>query len=352
MSRKRGRRGRPLVQPAQPEDVRLPDVPDWVYSPARDHSFSEDRCFLCGATLDETNRTNEHVFPRWLLEEFDLWDQRITLLNQTSIPYRQLVIPCCSSCNGQVLRPIEDQVLAGYRAGHEALAALDRTTLFLWLAKIFYGLLFREMFLPFDRADHSRGPIVPAELVARYTMHHLLLQAARGLVEWSDFPASIYAFRCQQSQDKRRNFDFGDNPPTMALGIRMGHTALFALLQDFGALQDSLTLVKFEVAAQLELHPWQFREVLANGIYAGWLFNRTPKMLVAGAEGGRLSVLLAPLGGFSGAPLFDEFDRVSFVPLLAHTMGLGIEDVASEKGIRTWLQDDAGNPLHIPIDPA
>jgi hypothetical protein len=325
-------------------------LPDWVYSPARDRSFSENHCFLCGDVLTTLNRTNEHVFPRWLLEEFDLWDQMLTLINQTPIPYRKLVIPCCKTCNGLVLKPIEDRVLAAYRGGHQALVALDRTTLFLWLGKIFYGLLFREMFLPADRTDLSRGPIASTDFVAGYATHHLLLQAARGFVDWTEFPASIFAFECQESKDRRRNFDFGDNAPTLSIGIRMGHTGFFARLQDFGALQNSFPR-KFDQAAHIALHPIQFHEVLAIGIYAGTLFNRTPKLLITEREG-KLEVMAMPLAGFAGGSLFDDWDLEHYAYLLAHIVHASVGEVYSSGSVRTWLSDEEGSPVFIAIDEA
>jgi len=35
----------------------------------------------------------EHVFAKWLQQDFNLWNQRMFLRNGTSIRYRQLTIP-------------------------------------------------------------------------------------------------------------------------------------------------------------------------------------------------------------------------------------------------------------------
>ena len=75
------------------------------YSPFENMIFSYDRCFLCGKKLKR--KTVEHVFPKWLMNDFDLWDQKITLLNQTKINYRQLIIPCCKECNNVYLSKVE-----------------------------------------------------------------------------------------------------------------------------------------------------------------------------------------------------------------------------------------------------
>jgi hypothetical protein len=54
---------------------------DAAYLADRDMALDHDHCFLCGVELIAGNRTEEHVFPRWMQREYDLWTQRLTLLN-------------------------------------------------------------------------------------------------------------------------------------------------------------------------------------------------------------------------------------------------------------------------------
>jgi hypothetical protein len=61
--------------------------------------FSRDTCFLCRCELTQLNRTDEHVIPRWVQGCFDLWNDILELVNGMTIPYRQLTIPCCFTCN-------------------------------------------------------------------------------------------------------------------------------------------------------------------------------------------------------------------------------------------------------------
>lgn len=66
-------------------------------------------CFLCGET--DKNLTKEHIFPKWLLKKYNLYDKKIKiLLNETTISYRNLTIPCCLDCNGKYLSIIEDKM--------------------------------------------------------------------------------------------------------------------------------------------------------------------------------------------------------------------------------------------------
>src|SRR6185437_5427329 len=121
------------------------------------------------------NRSDEHVIPRWVQDRFGLWNERLNLLNGSSIPYRQLTVPCCRTCNNVHLSQIENRVRSAVALGFEAARELDQKTWFLWLGKIFYGLLLREYFLKRDRKSPRTGRIVPRSLIEQYELHHTML---------------------------------------------------------------------------------------------------------------------------------------------------------------------------------
>jgi hypothetical protein len=74
--------------------------------------YSGKRCFYCGQVL-RGNKTREHVFPQWLKRRFGLANQHLTLLNGSLIPYRQLTVPCCSTCHNVHLSKLEKRHVAG-----------------------------------------------------------------------------------------------------------------------------------------------------------------------------------------------------------------------------------------------
>jgi hypothetical protein len=104
-----------------------------------------EHCFLCGAELDPTKETEEHVVPKWLQRKFNLWNERLLLSNRTLIPYRQLKVPWCESCNGRGLSAVENKVRSAVESGYSELSRLDELSIFQWVAKIFYGLLFKDL---------------------------------------------------------------------------------------------------------------------------------------------------------------------------------------------------------------
>ncbi|MFA5667537.1 MAG: hypothetical protein WC944_11170, partial [Candidatus Cloacimonadaceae bacterium] len=90
----------------------------------------------------DLNSSDEHVYPRWLQKEFNLWDQHLTLLNGTDIVYRNLKIPCCLKCNNDYLnKRIEKRIEEAVKGGYEKFKELDESIIFKWLNKIAYGTL-------------------------------------------------------------------------------------------------------------------------------------------------------------------------------------------------------------------
>lgn len=141
---------------------------DDCFEAVLNRKFGFSTCFLCGCRLGSKNRSDEHVIPKWVQKKFKLKNQHLHLLNRTTIPYRQLTIPCCRTCNNKLLQPIEKKMSVAVNDGAKAVRAINRQDLFIWLGKIFYGLLYRELFLPWDRTGKKRGKITSKALLEQY----------------------------------------------------------------------------------------------------------------------------------------------------------------------------------------
>jgi hypothetical protein len=128
----------------------------------RKRRFGRSTCFLCSRPLRTKNRTDEHIFPKWLQNKFDLWNCNLSLINRTDIRYRQLRVPCCKDCNRVHLSKIEDKMKRAASMGPAAVTALDPIIPYLWMGKIYFGLLYLESLLPSDRRIKSK-PILPRE---------------------------------------------------------------------------------------------------------------------------------------------------------------------------------------------
>lgn len=315
---------------------------------AADHGH----CFLCGVELTDDPeareephyRTREHVFPQWLLRDHDMYRQAMTLPNRTLLTYDKLVIPCCRECNGKYLKPLEDRVGDAFRAGRKALQALDRTDLYLWLAKLYYGLRFRELSLPIDRRNVNVGNLVDQEELRNLSFLHLILQAARGKTDWSaaaqgaghDLPGSLVVLSAQTSDDTRLNFGYVDSRSIPYIAVRIGPTIVQAVLEDWGEWegawgtinQPDNTFPQLFAAKNLDLTPAQFVEfaVLSDHLAQAWDRNRS-YMWVGGSsldEERQLIAASASARRNEGGKFGPEW----FINLAAHLAAMTGEDPA------------------------
>jgi hypothetical protein len=309
--------------------------------------FGRYICFLCGRRLSLKNRSDEHVIPKWLQSRFSLWNQKLTLLNGTHIPYKSLTIPCCVECNTGHLHSIEDQVSIATLNGHKAVAALDPLTLFMWLGKIFYGLLYKESFLIRDRRSGRTTPIVTRKDLKAFALHHLFLQAARMPFKFEPaIPASIFVFRVISPHDIRFRWDFRDSLTLMTLSCRIGEIGILAALQDGGAQRDSKD-VFWRRYQKHKLHPLHFTELTAAFFYSSSLVNRVPKFMIVESPGPSVHVVQNPLRGFSLKPIFDDWNQEAFAGLLSQMIGLPFDQVlVPPTGVASWLHDAKGR-IHL-----
>ena len=339
-----------ILRPTTPEQLEVEGVVA-PYHPGRDMALDHDHCFLCNAQLTAENRTSEHVFPRWLQRDYDLWDQPLSLLNRTDISYRQLTIPCCKECNGVWLKQIEDQVAKAVRSGPDAVAGLDRTTLCLWMSKIYYGLHFKELALPSDQRHRDGDRIVEPEYLARHSELHHMLQAARGQIRFARAPGSLRIFKAQVPETQRQRFDYRDLHSGPFLAMRMGPTIVLASLLDWGAM-DHTRDPYLQAAEELELHPLQFHEVTAHGAYLALRFKRRFKYLTIGSTGATVPAVIgetrteiatkSPYRAFAGREL---------AAIMAEFTGVPVDDLYEPAKDAVWsnLITADGRPLALDL---
>lgn len=319
------------------------------YLPEKDQSFRDDMCFLCGEDVSFKN-TLEHVFPKWLQKEFDLWNKQIILLNGTTIPYKSLTIPCCEKCNNEHLSKIEKEIFTAYKLGYKTFKNINRHFLFLWISKIYYGILFKELLLPLNRANKLEGTIVIKEDLEKYSMAHLLLQGARVSMEFQERnPWSIFIFNSQVSENKHLNFDYRDAQSALTFGIRIGEISIIAVLQDNSAQAEIFdeTIRKIQ---KLKLHPIQFQELFAKISYKQLTLNRTPKYLITQTID---KVMINPihLQGISLKDIYDKWDEEVYSHVLSYHTNVAREKLfVPPNQVMTYLYNDDGSLKYITDD--
>lgn len=324
-----------------------------AYWPDRDHALDHDHCFLCGSLLTDETRSEEHVFPQWLLRDFDLWQKTITLLNGTSIVYAALKIPACKECNNFWLSQVENNVAAAFRSGPEVVASLDQTLLACWLAKIYYGIHFKEIGLAVDRRDPEGPRILSAGELTRLRDLHHIMQAIRGRVQFARPLGSVFVFRAQAPAEPSQRFDYRDARNISFLAIRVGTTAVVASLLDWGATSNGMTMRVVEAARQLDLHPLQFAEVMGVIAYAAAQFiGEFVFHVYTGPKSDVLEPALIRDAGAEYDPVFAPISMRDAAEVQAAFMGFPVENIYDEEQGTLWstVAQSDGTPIPMSLD--
>ena len=305
--------------------------------------FSYDFCFLCGEKLKDS-KSKEDIFPRWLLKRYDLWNDKLTLLNQTTISYNKLKIPCCSECNNDYLSQMEQKIRNAVNGGYDIFQKLDELVIYQWLSKIFYGILFKELSLKLDITDPHSEKIFTPELLDDYMHLHMFLQSVRLNFRFGGFtPWSIFILKSHSYGDKR-DFDYHNNIFSLTSSIRMGDICIFSCLEDRGAHKEIFSDY-FNSYKSNPIHPLQFDELSAKITYKNLLLNRTPQFLTVQPKNENDYVVISPpLQGYSTAPIYDDWNIEEYCKYLHFNLkkwGYEKEDLLNESGeFLTFLENE------------
>ena len=317
-------------------------------------NISSGRCFLCGDT--PSTGQGEHIFPKWLQKHLNIWDDQLTLLNGTRIPYSQLTIPCCEHCNNGVLSKIENNVKQILTRSSNP---TEDETLFLgrWMAKILVGILFKESSLLLDRSNPNLGTIFPPSMVDDFYHTHLILNTARvptsfDCLHWN-YPFSLYHYRVDEGLEKNE-FDLSTNVFGNSISIRVGTHAL-VFISDGGMQMEHGMGGPFNLAGK-QLHPLQFKEISARVHYKSTLRDATHRYIISENE---RNIQMSQTGVQSYSPpdfesneidLFREWNEKDFADAVTQYLGSYGKNMYDPEtnSCRTYLVDENGKFANQP----
>jgi hypothetical protein len=293
------------------------------------------------------------VFPLWLQRMFNLGDQKLTLLNGTTIKYRNLKVPCCAGCNSVHLSQLENEVKRLLFDAPLSEARQNLENIFLWASKILIAIVYAERLLPLRRRYPKGKRILSPEYWNRFQMAHFFVQKLTIPMRFTysgkeRIPGSVFLFNLKCPKDQRQHFDFRDDVRSLSIFIRLGNRGVIAVV-DGGAVDMVIgSLVRRD--GRRKLHPLQFSELGAKVFYKSTLFQRVPKYVMVGTNK-YLEVVQMPLSGLSGLPIFADWDHSTYARFLAAFTNLPIEMIApgDRSQVMPWMKDDDGKFLEIPL---
>lgn len=154
-----------------------------------DFEITKDTCFICGRQAN----TKEHLFPKWLQHEFNLWDQQLIIPNKTSIAYRQLTVPCCSKCNNEVFSSLECKISSKTETDAD---------IWRWANKVHFALTLKHKFLDWDRKNpgYKIGDVISPSDHLEQSRH--FLHCVSGDFKTSPDPfGSVFKFNFTTKQE-------------------------------------------------------------------------------------------------------------------------------------------------------
>ncbi len=306
----------------------------------------DDMCFLCGTKSNSI--TEEHVFPKWLQSRYDLWNSKIDLLNKTSITYKHLKIPCCAACNNGALSKLETAISQAVTDGYHTSEALDPYLWYLWAAKLYFGILRKELNLQQERSDPSVGNIMHEEGLKSFRSLHLFLQGIRGRHMFvDDLPYSVLVCNLHD-MGAGRSFSFRDSLACMTLSIRMGSVGVIVSFEDHGLTSSSYGRYIQEVN-HCKLHPLQFDELYARITYQVSLIESSMQYLTEFDVNASRDARTRVVGGLYLRERSNkdvaEFLRAQLTQWVGPPSDGEVQWYVPPDKVSTWMTDGDGAPL-------
>ena len=186
---------------------------------------------------------------------------------------------------GKIPEPLEEKIAAAHQQGIAGFQALPERDIFLWLAKIFYGILVRELANeknPLIMPEHAVGE--NPKMFTKFQSFFKLLQALRVPIVFDDFtPFSLFVLEVADTEDDTIPFAYRDELTTMMFSLKMGRVVIICHLLDNGILKQALQRVWTDIKDK-PLHPLQTAEFTARVYYAAYLLNIIPEYFERLAE--------------------------------------------------------------------
>lgn len=313
-----------------------------LFYPFKNLDFTHDTCFISGEKLSVASLLP--VFPDWFMQLYHLQEKPFKLLDESLVTYADLKLPVDETIISNSINPFEENISKAFLNNYQGINQLSKTDLFLWIAKLVYGILHNEIRAGI-RQQKALGEdfIFSQSLIHKFTNLHVMLQSLiRPVVFESAMPFSLFVFKVENEAGA---FRYRDEINTLTFSLRAGDYGIIACLQDNGANAKYHDELLNKVISR-PLHPVQFEELSARFFYSTYLFNRLPEYTVLTTEEA-VYIEAMPLRGISNKPLFDTWDNKTYGKVLENFWKpwgyLLLEIIKDPENPMTFLTDEDGD---------
>jgi hypothetical protein len=231
-----------------------------------------DNCFICGKSSKETDFNDEHIIPNWVLREFNLHSQFITLPNGAKIKYGEYTIPCCVKCNSNLSENFEVPISKLLKKNYdEIISDIQKSPkliglLFKWLNLIFLKTHLKDNTYRYELNRSIESGSIGDEHYWS-DMHHIHCIArsfyTEAVIE-KECLGSIGIFKVKSENDLD-NFDYADSPAGKGIFFQFGEIGIISVLNDACAVSCIMHDTFHKIGSPLI--PEQCKEILAHFNY-------------------------------------------------------------------------------------
>lgn len=273
-----------------------------LYHPFQKMRFDHMHCFLSGEQIKMGESLA--IFADWLSDAYQLDEKPFKMLDESFLTYADIKIPCSSNVKNN-FEGLEKQIQVAFEKGFDGVKNLDETLLFQWVAKMVYGLIFKEIQAAVKQQNaFAEGFNISQSLIHKFGAVHTMLQSVNQNVVFEDFkPYSIFICKVNNAEDE---FAYRDEINTLTFSLRMKDFGLLVNLQDNGANKKYHEEIWNKIEGKT-LHPIQFEELCAKVFYSAYLFNRLPEYHIIPTDEA-IFIEAMPLRGMDAKPIFDNWN--------------------------------------------
>lgn len=320
-----------------------------LYDPFDRMQFTDRHCFLCGTPTSAGEKIT--VYPDWLVRRYQLRDRPLLLLDKSIQTIGELTIPCCPSCQKNYVQPLEERV---QQAGENGLAGwrqLGEKELFLWLARIMYGMLVTEL-------KNELDPLIAPEygvgtnpkMLLKFQSFFFLLQALRVPIQFADFtPCSLFTLEGKPDPEEAP-FALHDDLTTLTISLKVDDVTIIGCLLDNGMVKRALRKV-WEDAQHRPLHPKQLAEVKARVYYGAYLLNVIPEYFARPTQPGDTHLVYDTLIDDITTSVFNPWENQVYAQALEEMLKRWdtrqAEILQDPRRPLSFMYDEEGNFKHL-----
>jgi len=194
----------------------------------------ENRCVICRDVISNDNRSKEHIYPRWLQKMFNLENKKLILMNGTTITYKNLVVSCCTTCNGDIMGLNENIIKQAFSSGIDEVRNIDEEFLVWWLLKIYYLQLVKDSTLKSDVKNPISPNIVSEQRIQNLqSVYYYMIELLKGVKFKGKIPYELYIF---PSEDIK--FDYIDDVESNSVFIQINGIIVICCFDSFSMFKE------------------------------------------------------------------------------------------------------------------